>query len=30
VNSRAAELAANGQWEEAIATLEEAKTLTGS
>jgi tetratricopeptide (TPR) repeat protein len=30
VNARAAELAASGQWEEAIATLEEAKTLTGS
>jgi serine/threonine protein kinase len=30
LNSRAAELAANGRWEEAIETLEEAKALTAS
>jgi serine/threonine protein kinase len=30
LNSRAAELAASGKWEEAIEKLEEAKTLTGS
>jgi tetratricopeptide (TPR) repeat protein len=30
LNSRAAELAANGQWDDAIETLEEAKALTAS